>query len=94
MTSDVGTTDYTDSDLRDRFPEVVVSSSGKSTKVLHIPDGDEAEPLCGVIAVSKGWIRKSVDVYPGPDYYEYCDRCRGKLRESERYGNALESDWG
>ncbi|PSQ05245.1 hypothetical protein BRC97_09925 [Halobacteriales archaeon QS_6_71_20] len=103
MTTDIDTTDYTDADLRERFPEIVVTTSGKSSKVLHVPDGDDVEPLCDVTLVSKEWTRKSVEVYPGPDYYDYCDRCREKVREEDLsgitpspddgYGNALEAEW-
>lgn len=85
--------EYSNEALRERFDHVVVSSSGKSTKSLHIPDGDEAEPLCGVIAVTKNWILKPVEVYPSPDYYEYCDRCREILCEQDCVGNALVDDW-
>lgn len=94
MTPDVDTADYSNAALRDRFEEVVVSTSPKSSKVLHLPDGDDVEPLCGTVPVKKSWRRKEVEVYPSADWYSYCDRCRDLLREDDRVGDAImEDDW-
>lgn len=81
MSTDTGSTPA-DSRLRDRFPEVIISRSGKHDKVLHVPNDDGEEPLCGSAIISKGWRRKSVAVYP-PGHFEWCDRCKDKLREQD-----------
>jgi hypothetical protein len=94
-------------DLRHRFSEIVVSSSGKSNKRVHIPGGD-GTPLCETVLRSKSWRTKPTDSLP-PEWVEWCDRCRARLQERERAeasslptwivtgevttGDALEPDW-
>lgn len=88
--SNTAPTDHTEQALRERFPEIVVSTSSKSDKRLHIPDSDNVEPLCDVCLMSKSWTLKPVVVYP-PGFREYCGRCREALREDDRQQSAAQA---
>lgn len=86
---------YSESELRERFEEVVVSTSDKNTKVMHLPsENGEEVPLCDRPLQSKEWREKSLDVYP-LGWFEngFCDYCREKIREREERAQQETPDW-
>jgi hypothetical protein len=82
MSNDTNSTELTDQELRDQFPEVVQGRAEKS-KVLHIPDeeADQPEPICDRPS-KNGWREVSMSCFPA-GYHDFCDYCKRKLYQED-----------
>lgn len=73
----------TESELRERFPEVIQGRAEKA-KVLHLPDPDtdQPEPMCDR-HTSNGWRSVSIGAFP-PGHRDFCTYCKRRLCEQDR----------
>jgi len=85
MSTNPDSADYTEQELRDRFPEVVQGRAEKA-KVLHLPDphAESPEPMCDR-HTSNGWRSVSIKSFP-PGHRSFCSYCIHRLDEQAEVG--------
>lgn len=87
-----------ESEIRQEYSEVIVSTSSKSSKRMHLPsDNGKVEPRCDRALNGKSWRVKDLAVYP-PGWHDFCQSCMDKVEEESPargvYEGAMTSDWG
>ncbi|ELZ80118.1 hypothetical protein C455_07125 [Haloferax larsenii JCM 13917] len=75
-------TEEEEREIRDEIEEFTHSTSGSPT-LLHIPDGDTTDPLCGYTK-GKNWRREPVTAFPAIGYRELCRHCAAEFFEERR----------